>query len=99
MVKLILLYRPSERSDFQDRYHKNLALLEKMPGIRRRAASIVHGTPEGVAPFERILELYFDDREAMEAALRSEAGIAAGRDLMEFAREDAIVLFADVYEE
>ena len=99
MVKLMILFRKSSDASFQDRYHQNLALMEKMPGIRRRAVSIVHGSPEGTAPFERVLELYFDDRDTLQAALRSPEGQAAGRDLMEFARHDAIVLFADVYEE
>ena len=99
MVKLVILFRRSSDPGFDDRYHQNLALMEKLPGIRRRAASIVHGSPEGTPAFERILELYFDDRDALEAALRSPEGQAAGRDLMEFARQDALVLFADVYEE
>jgi uncharacterized protein (TIGR02118 family) len=99
MVKLMILFRKSETPDFQDRYHQSLGLLEKMPGIRRRAASVVHGSPGGVLPFGRILEFYFDDRDAMQAALRSPEGQAAGRDLIEFAQQDAVVLFADVYEE
>lgn len=99
MVKLVILFRKSSDPDFDERYHQNLALLEKMPGIRRRVVSMVHGSPEGVPPFERILELYFDDREALEAALGSPEGRAAGHDLMTFARQDAFVLFADVYED
>lgn len=99
MVKLIVMFHRSADPAFDERYHANLALMEQMPGIRRRAASIVHGSPSGDPPYERILELYFDDRDALEAALRSPEGVAAGQDLMAFAQHDSLVLFADVYEE
>jgi uncharacterized protein (TIGR02118 family) len=99
MVKMMILFRRSDAPDFEERYNRNLALLEGMPGIKRREASLVTGTPEGVPPFYRILELYFEDRAALERALLSPEGQAAGRDLMDYARHDAIVLYADVYEE
>ena len=75
MVKLVILYRQQDNvPQFEEDYNRSLYLLEQMPGIRRRAASIVLGSPDGAAPFERILEIYFDDQKAMEAALLSPEG-------------------------
>ena len=99
MVKLLILFRRSDALDFEERYNRNLALLEGMPGIVRREASLVTGAPEGIPPFYRILELYFEDQEALEKALLSPQGQVAGLDLMDYARHDAIVLYADVYVE
>jgi len=99
MVKLtILFHQPGDETTFEDRYNKNLALLEQMPGIRRRQACMVLGGPAGKSPFYRILEFYFDDYAALDAALLSPQGRTAGGDLMQFAR-DAELIFADVFED
>ena len=99
MVKLIiLLRRPTNEPAFEERYNQNLALLEKMPGIRRQQACMVLGSPAGKSPYYRILEFYFDDYTQLDQALVSPEGRAAGADLMQFAR-DAELIFADVFEE
>src|SRR5258708_33598728 len=99
MVKLTILYKvPNDEHVFEDHYNQNLALLEQMPGIRRRQACMVLGSPAGKSPYYRILEFYFDDYAALDAALVSPQGRTAGGDLMQFARDDALV-FADVFED
>jgi uncharacterized protein (TIGR02118 family) len=99
MVKLSILFRqPPDEAGFEQGYNHNLALLEKMPGIRRQQACMIFGSPAGKSPFYRMLELYFDDRTALDLALRSPEGQAAGANLMQFARA-AEVIFTDVYEE
>jgi len=100
MVKLTLLFRPSpDESAFEEGYNRALALLEQMPNIRRRQACIVFGSPGGTAPYYRILEFYFDHRAAMDEAMLSEAGTAAGRALVGFAGRNVELLFAEVFEE
>ncbi len=99
MVKLAILYRrTADETTFENHYNHNLALMEKLPGIQRRQACVVLGNPAGKSPFNRVLELYFADYAALDQALLSPEGRAAGADLMQFAR-DAEVLFAEVYEE
>jgi uncharacterized protein (TIGR02118 family) len=99
MVKLSILFRqPTDETGFEQGYNHTLALMEKMPGIRRRQACMVFGSPAGKSPFYRVLELYFDDNTALDLALRSPEGRAAGADLMQFART-AEVIFSDVYED
>jgi uncharacterized protein (TIGR02118 family) len=100
MVKLVILFRqPEDEATFEPGYNDSLALLERLPGIRRRQACTILGSPSGRSPYYRILELYFDDFEALDLALRSAEGQAAGGALMRFAGHSAELLFADVYED
>src|SRR5258706_4455963 len=97
MVKLtILFHQPTDETTFEGRYNQNLALLEQMPGIRRRQACLVLGSPAGKSPYYRIVEFYFDDHAQLDQALVSPEGRAAGADLMQFA-PDAELIFADVF--
>jgi len=99
MVKLTILYRqPADEAVFESRYNQNLALMEQLPGIRRRQACIVLGSPAGKSSYTRVLELYFEDYPALDSALLSPAGRAAGGDLMQFAH-DSELIFAEVFEE
>jgi uncharacterized protein (TIGR02118 family) len=99
MVKLIILYKqPANHTSFEERYIANLALMEQLPGIVRRQACTVLGGPGGASPYHRLLELYFENAEALDLALRSDLGKRAGQDLMSFAREAELV-FADVFED
>ncbi len=100
MVKLVILFKqPADEAVFETRYNQNLALLEKLPAIRRRQACLVLGSPAGKSTYHRILELYFDNFEALDQALRSEQGRAAGSDLMQFAGHDTELIFAEVFED
>jgi uncharacterized protein (TIGR02118 family) len=105
MVKLTILFRipdpnaPSSEETFEANYVKNLALMEQLPGIRRRQANVVLGNPAGRSPYARMLELYFDDFEALDQALTSPQGRAAGQDLLTFMGKDAELIFSEVYEE
>ncbi len=99
MVKLSILYRrPADEPAFEAQYNQNLALMEKLPGIQRRQAGLVLGSPSGQSPYRRILELYFTDFPTLDQALLSTEGRAAGAHLMTFAR-DAEVIFSEVFEE
>ena len=100
MIKLTILFQqPINIDDFEAHYNQNLALLEKIPGIRRRQACVVLGSPAGESPYYRILEFYFDNREALDSAMLSDAGVTAGRDLVGFAGKRVELVFADVFED
>jgi len=87
MVKLIALYRtPSEPKDFDRHFEAvHLPLLRAYPGLRRLELTRVEGAPLGDARYRVMVELYFDDRPAMDAALASQEGRAVTRDIMAFA--------------
>ncbi len=64
--------------------HRPLAL--KIPGLRRHVVNFPAADPSRQHPqWDAVIELYFDGREAMEAGWCSPEGIAATKDLREFA--------------
>ena len=85
---VVLVRRPDFTEDrfreFFRKIHRPLAL--EIPGLLRHvvnfpAADAMRNTPR----WDAVVELYFEGREAMEAAWRSPEGIAATQDLEEFA--------------
>lgn len=97
MVKLIALYKkPSDPAAFDRHYQAtHLPLVRKWPGLRRVELGRVTGMPGGgEPPFYTIAEMYFDDHDALRAALRSPEGRAAGDDLQQFAPGLVTLLYA-----
>jgi uncharacterized protein (TIGR02118 family) len=100
MVKLIVLFRAGTHSvTYQQQYNEFLMLLDQLPGMHRKSVSNVYAGPGGPPQYRDVVEIYFDDRTSLEAALTSPAGIVAGSRLLRFAGPDAISLFAEVMEE
>jgi uncharacterized protein (TIGR02118 family) len=94
MVKLIALYRkPSDPETF-DRHYKDIhtPLVKKYPGLRKLEITRVTGAPIGEAKFHLMCEMYWESKQAMDAALASSEGKAVARDLMSFAA-DIITVF------
>ncbi len=96
MTKMVLLFkRPAQAGAFERRYQHNLDLLKKMPGVRRVEVGKVAGSPAGESPYNRVLEIFFDDFAALDAALTSPEGVAAGKDLMEYAVKEVEIFFVE----
>jgi uncharacterized protein (TIGR02118 family) len=79
MPKLIVLYPPPADAEvFERRYrleHRPM-VLEKIPGVTKFVAARVAGTPAGVAPYQRVAEVYFESIAALEAGVASPGGQA-----------------------
>ena len=100
MVKFMILFaKPENQIEFEDTYNDFFALVERMPNIQRRQVIDITGSPIGETKLFRILEIYFEDKAAMEEALRSKAGQEAGNELNRFAPGSFEMVFADLYEE
>lgn len=100
MIKLTVLYRePAAKQAFEMFYTANLSLMERIPHVIRREVSHVYGAPDGNPAYYRMLELYFESNDTLDAAMRSEAGVNAGQHLMQQAAELATLFFSEVYEE
>jgi len=100
VVKIITLYRtPADAAAFERWYQQHLARIERLPNLRRVEVSRIWGTPAGGSPFHLMVELYFEDRAALEAALRSPEAVDASADLSRFAAGQVLVMFADAFEE
>ncbi|MAS36683.1 MAG: hypothetical protein CL610_21950 [Anaerolineaceae bacterium] len=100
MVKFMILFaQPDQQDEFENIYNDFFALVERMPDITRRQVIDILGSPVGETGLFRILEVYFEDRPTMEAALRTKAGQEAGAELRRFKPGTFEMVFADVYEE
>lgn len=100
MIKFMVIFRkPAHLDAFEDAYNDFLALVERMPHIKRRQVINVIGSPIGESPYYRILEVYYQDRAALENSLNSPAGQEAGGELRRFPLGSFEMVFADVYEE
>ena len=98
MVKLIALYKkPDDIAAFDKHYDDvHTPLVKKMPGLRRLEVSKITGVAIGEPPHYLLCDMYFDSRDALDAALASPAGRAAGKDLMSFAAKYVTLMYADV---
>lgn len=88
MFKLVVLYRKPEIpiEEFDARYKEHLALIGRVPGLRKAEVSRFTEAPWGQPDYFQIAELYFDDKKALDAALHSPEMGEAGRQLRSFAK-------------
>jgi uncharacterized protein (TIGR02118 family) len=98
MVKLIALYRkPADVAAFEKHYMEiHAPLAKKMPGLRKMEISRCYGSPGGEPKFYMVAEMYFDNKDALMAALGSPEGKAAGKDVMSFAGDVIHMMFAEI---
>ncbi len=90
MKKLVFgLTRPEDTSveAFRDYWlEEHAPMAADLPGLRRYTVSFPDDPDR--SQYDGLSELWFDDREALDAALASEAGEAIAQDLANFAGDD-----------
>jgi uncharacterized protein (TIGR02118 family) len=93
---IVVIRRPSDPATFEDRWSQEFVpRAERMPGLRRVTLSrVVGGLPEAM-DIHLIHEFYFDHLAALQSAMASPEGQAAGRALMAFAAREASLSFAE----
>ncbi|ERI08152.1 EthD family reductase [Aneurinibacillus aneurinilyticus] len=98
MVKLVAIYRKPENIETFDEHYFNVhaPLVEKMPGLKKLEVNKVYGSPMGESNLHLLAEMYFDNKEALNAAMTSPEGKAAAKDLMGFAGKIVSMHFAEV---
>ena len=86
---MVVLYRRPDLTSEQFRRHLQEIhgpLAMNLPGLKRYVQNIVADDPKRKPPeWDAIIELYFDDWSAMEAAWASPQGAASDADLPAFA--------------
>ena len=97
MYKLVIFFFPPFAwASFEPGWQKFLGLAEQMPGLRKEAVGdvdkLVFGPPN--MNYKKIHELYFDSREDLEAALRSDEGQKAGQWLQSFTQGRFLLMIA-----
>ena len=97
MYKLIAIYKkPEDIESFEDHYRDvHTPLVQKIPGLKEVRLNRVKGTPGGDSRLHLIAELCFENKEAFKAAMKSEENMAAGKDLMVFAKGIVDIQFAE----
>ncbi len=100
MHKLMILFHPpvhNQEFKFQKDWQKFMGLAEKMPGLRREVVNDVEDYIHGLQGhrYAKVHELYFDSRKALNDALSSKAGQAAGAWLHEFTKKRFTLFIAE----
>ncbi len=88
MVKLIALYRTPKDPEAFDEHYRNvhIPLANKMPGLRKMAITRMKPLSlQTTSSYYLMAEMDFDDDQALQKALTSEAGRASAQDLQNFA--------------
>lgn len=98
MFKLVVLYRKPEipLDEFDARYKEHLALIARVPGLRKAEVSRFTEAPWGQPDYFQIAELYFDDKKALDAAIHSPEMGEAGKQLRSFAKGLFTMYYAEV---
>jgi uncharacterized protein (TIGR02118 family) len=101
MIKLIIFFRkPADVEAFEEHFaNQHVPLIAAMPNVYRSSVSRALGSPRGEPPYHLIHDVYFADMAALNYALNSPEGRAAGADLMSFARDVVSLMFAEVWGE
>ncbi|MGM7700210.1 EthD family reductase [Pseudalkalibacillus sp. Hm43] len=87
MVKLIALYRnPENKEEFDEHYfNTHSPITAKIPGLRKMEVTKIVGSPMGGSDYHLLCEMYYDDHDALKAAMKTDEAKASGKDLMGFA--------------
>lgn len=99
MIKLAVLYgHPGDPAAFESYYNStHMEIANKIPGVTRWELTRFTGSADGGKPaFYRMAELHFPSLEEMEKSLQSPEGMAALRDLPNFATGGATVMVGTV---
>jgi uncharacterized protein (TIGR02118 family) len=85
---MVVLYKRQDLTHDQCRLHLeqvHAPLAKNLPGLRRYAQNHAIPDPKRKPGWDAIIELYFDNWDAMEAAWASPQGAASDADLPKFA--------------
>lgn len=90
MHKLIALYKlPPDPAHFREHYETvHVPLLAKMPGILKMNYSFDIKGADGSEPFFCIFEAYFENADAINAAMQTPEGAAVLADLDNYERNE-----------
>ncbi len=101
MVKLVAVYRkPDDPAAFDKHYFEtHLPLAKKMPGLVKCEIERPKSSPIPNTEVPHLAaHLYFEDMNALNAAMSSAEGKAAAKDLMGFAGKYVRMFFSEIVE-
>ena len=98
-VKLVVLYtQPDDPESFDEHYlGVHGPLVDAVPGLLRwEGARVSTAADGGEVTYHRMAELYFEDMDALQAALATAEGKATGEDYGRIAPPDSRMFIATV---
>jgi uncharacterized protein (TIGR02118 family) len=98
MAQLVVMYKTPRDAAAFDKYYaeKHAPLAKKIPGLRKYEISKGPvATPAGPSGYHLVATLTFDSLAAVQSALGSPEGQAAGADVQNFATGGAELLMFD----
>lgn len=101
MNKQMQLFRgPTEPFEVDRQWSRVfIRLAEKLPGIKREAVSRIYAAPSEEVECYLLHEFFFENREALRAAMLSLEDQATGKALISFAGDLVTIIFAEHFEE
>jgi uncharacterized protein (TIGR02118 family) len=93
--RVVALHRaPADVAAYEAYYHeRHMPLVWRVPGVRQIRVGKVVGTPDDTpGAYWLMSEVFFDDQEALERAMKSGAMAAAMEDVANFAKEGQITI-------
>jgi uncharacterized protein (TIGR02118 family) len=98
-AKIVALYKtPQNPQEFDQRYFdEHVPLVNKMPGVLHWEIAKYAGSATGdEPPYYMVVELYYDNLDALKASLASKEGKEAGDHIMSFAKDILTITFAEI---
>lgn len=102
MYKFVTLYRRVDDEALLETFFSetHLPLAEQLPGLQKREVSRVTHKPGGESRFHLMFELYFESKEAFQAAIKTEIGVELIQALEPWADAKIITwFFCEAFEE
>ncbi len=98
MVKLVALFKtPDSAADFDAYFFDTVVpLLKGLKGVQRVETTRITGAPFGESKYHVMAELFFTDRNSMDAALASGEGKSLARNLLRLAPDVAALFHGEI---
>jgi len=89
MIKMTAFYkRPADIEAFEKHYWEtHVPLNNKMPGLLKTTFTRFTAAPMGEPRFYLQCDMFFENQDSLNTAMKSPEGKAAGKDLMTFAAD------------
>ncbi|RSL30016.1 EthD family reductase [Salibacterium salarium] len=97
MVKLIALYeQPQDKEAFDKHYFEtHTPITKEIPGLRDMKVTRIVGSPTGENKYYLLCEMFYDDHESLQTAMKTDEGKASGKDVMKFAGDIVTLMIGE----
>ena len=93
---MILFGKPTDPKAFDQEYWKeHVPLAKQMPGVKKYTVNKITGAPRGEPAFYQMVEVEFENMEALKRALESPASRESGKHAVKMATGGITFLYAE----